>query len=43
MAQGKQTCKILKESRRQIAETNDIDFVTSKCRYKGDSLGTCPK
>lgn len=42
MARGKQTCKILKEIRRQIAEANDIEFVTSECRYKGDCLGTCP-
>ncbi len=43
MARGKQTCKILKDIRRQIAEANDIEFVTSECRYKGDCLGTCPK
>ena len=43
MARGKQTCKMLKEIRRQIAEANDIEFVTSECRYKGDCLGTCPK
>ena len=43
MAREKQTCKILKEIRRQIAETNGIEFVTSECRYKGDCLGTCPK
>ena len=43
MARGKQTCKILKEIRRQIAEANDIEFVMSECRYKGDCLGTCPK
>ena len=43
MARGKQTCKILKEIRRQIAEANDIEFVTSECRYKGDCLGSCPK
>ena len=43
MARGKQTCKILKEIRRQIAEVNDIEFVTSECRYRGDCLGTCPK
>lgn len=43
MARGKQTCKILKEIRRQIAEANGIEFATSKCRYKGDCLGTCPK
>ena len=43
MARGKQTCKILKDIRRQIAEANDIEFVTSECRYKGDCFGTCPK
>lgn len=43
MTRGKQTCKILKEIRRQIAKANDIEFVTSECRYKGDCLGTCPK
>lgn len=43
MARGKQTCKILKDIRRHIAEANDIEFVTSECRYKGDCLGTCPK
>ncbi len=43
MARGKQTCRILKEIRRQIAEANDIEFVTTECRYKGDCLGTCPK
>lgn len=43
MARGKQTCKILKEIRRQIAAANDIEYVTSECRYKGDCLGTCLK
>ena len=43
MTRGKQTCKILKEIRRQIAEANDIEFIISECRYKGDCLGTCPK
>lgn len=43
MARGKQTCRILKEIRRQIAEANNIEFITSECRYKGDCLGTCPK
>lgn len=43
MARGRQTCKILKEIRRQIAYANGIEFITSKCRYKGDCLGTCPK
>ncbi len=43
MAKGKRTCKILKEIRRQIAEANDIEYVTEECQYKGDCLGTCPK
>ena len=43
MVRGKQTCKILKEVRRQIAEANNIEYVNSECRYKGDCLGTCPK
>lgn len=43
MARGKQTCKILKEIRRQIADANGIEFVTSECRHKDDCLGTCPK
>lgn len=43
MKTGKVTCRILKEIRQQIASANDIQFVTSKCRHKGDCLGTCPK
>ncbi|MDE6484678.1 MAG: TonB family protein [Duncaniella sp.] len=43
MPRGKYTCKILKEIRRQIAEANDIEFITSECQHKGDCLGTCPK
>ncbi len=40
---GKSKCKILKEIRRQIAAENDIVYVTSECKHKGDCLGTCPK
>ncbi len=40
---GKSRCKILKEIRKQIAERNDIEFITSECKYKGDCAGTCPK
>ena len=40
---GKSRCKILKEIRKQIAEHNDIEFVTSECKYQGDCAGTCPK
>lgn len=43
MAKGKQTCKILKEIRKQIAEENDIKLVIEECTYKGDCAGTCPK
>ena len=43
MAKGKQTCKILKEIRKQIAAENDNEFVTSECTHKGDCRGTCPK
>lgn len=43
MKRGKQTCKILKEIRKQIAEENDIELVTSECTYQGDCKGTCPK
>lgn len=43
MAKGKQTCKILKEIRKQIAEENDIKLVIEECTYQGDCKGTCPK
>ena len=43
MAKGKQTCKILKEIRKQIAAENDIKLVIEECTYHGDCLGTCPK
>lgn len=43
MKRGKQTCRILKDIRRQIADANDIEFITSECQYQGDCLGTCPK
>lgn len=42
MARGKQTCKILKEIRKQIAEDNDINLVIEECTYQGDCQGTCP-
>lgn len=43
MERGKEICKALKEIRRRIATENDIEFVTSECKHKGDCLGTCPK
>jgi len=43
LAKGKQTCKILKEIRKQIAAENDIKLVIEECTYQGDCRGTCPK
>ena len=43
MKRGKNTCKILKEIRKQIAAENDIKLVIEECTYQGDCLGTCPK
>ena len=43
MNRGRQTCKILKDIRRQIAAANDIELAVSECRYKGDCPGTCPR
>ena len=40
---GKSKCKILKDIRRQIAQDNNIEFVTSDCKYQGECSGTCPK
>ena len=40
---GKAKCKILKEIRRQIAESNDIYYVVSECPHQGDCTGTCPR
>ena len=43
MTHGKRTCKILKEIRQQIADKNDIEYVTSECTFQGECEGTCPK
>lgn len=40
---GKSKCKILKDIRQQIARDNDIEYVTSECKYQGECSGTCPK
>lgn len=40
---GKAKCKILKQIRQQIADSNDIPFVVAECRHKGDCKGTCPR
>ena len=40
---GKEKCRILKEIRAEIARQNDIEWVTSECKHKGNCKGTCPK
>ena len=40
---GKEKCRILKEIRAQIAQANDIEWVTTECKHKGNCKGTCPK
>ena len=40
---GKSKCRILKQIRREIAKQNDIEFVTSECKFQGECSGTCPK
>ena len=40
---GKSKCKMLKEIRKKIAEENDIEYITSECKFQGDCRGTCPK
>jgi TonB family protein len=43
MTRGKKVCKILKEIRQQIADKNEIAYVTSECHFQGECKGTCPK
>ena len=43
MTHGKKVCKILKEIRQQIADKNEIEYITSECHYHGECKGTCPK
>ena len=43
MTRGKQTCKILKEIRQEIADKNEIAYTTSECHFDGECQGTCPK
>lgn len=43
MERGKEVCRILKDIRRQIAQENGIEYITSECTHKGDCAGTCPK
>ena len=40
---GKEKCRILKQIRAEIARANDIEWVVSECKHKGNCKGTCPK
>ena len=40
---GKATCAILKQIRRNIAEKNDIALTIAECTYQGNCPGTCPR
>lgn len=40
---GKEKCKLLKQIRKEIAETNGIVYLTSECNIDGECDGTCPK
>jgi len=42
MAKGKNTCKLLKDIRQQIADANGISYQPKECHHKGDCAGTCP-
>jgi len=43
MTRGKQTCKILKDIRQEIADKNEIAYTPSECHFEGECQGTCPK
>ena len=40
---GKNKCKLLKQIRQKIADENDISYVTTECKFRGECTGTCPK
>ena len=42
MNKGKSTCKVLKDIRQKIADTNGIRYVPKECNFKGECKGTCP-
>ena len=40
---GKEKCRLLRQIRREIAETNQISYFPTECTYLGDDCkGTCP-
>lgn len=40
---GKDKCRILKQIRKEIADANDIPYITENCKFQGNCKGTCPK
>lgn len=40
---GKEKCKLLKQIRKEIAESNGIVYLTAECTFEGECKGTCPK
>ena len=40
---GKEKCKLLKQIRKEIAESNGIVYLTAECTFEGECRGTCPK
>ena len=42
MVKGKNTCKLLKDIRQQIADANGISYQPKECHHRGDCAGTCP-
>ena len=40
---GKEKCKLLKQIRKEIAESNGIVYLAAECTFEGECKGTCPK
>ncbi len=40
---GKELCNLLRQIRRKIAETNEIEYLSADCHNEEECLGTCPK
>lgn len=40
---NKEKCKTLKQIRKKLADTLDIDLHQTECTYEGACSGTCPK
>lgn len=40
---GKEKCNLLKQIRKEIAESNGIVYLTSECTHEGNCKGSCPK